>query len=343
MATSCAPIKAWRSWDWAPRPLSTSRRCSYSARSHPQTGGRRPRRSPVTASRSAVRPQASRARVLRRPAHRTDAEGDAQQLRLRHRHRCPNGTPSTRRWTATSGSVDPDERVAAVGVTAAPSRVLAYPPGRRERQRVRADRTVVGRVQALWEHVHSPRCATASTSTAAAGRSRAVTSTRRGCRSSSFAPRLVDRDLDVRDPGTVELVVEAYDETPIAVPAAGAASPSRPRPALARDARRRQRRAGLADGDRHGSRSPTTASSRRGTPAGRARTSRTASAATGSSSRRPGTRGRSPTAATSSRSPPPTSPATRPLRGSVEIANAARASDAAGDEPRSWTSSGLRR
>ena len=192
-------------------------------------------------------------------------------------------------------------------------------------QRVRAYRTVVGWVQAPWEHVHfSEMRDGVYVNPLRPGALRPFTDATRPSvkqlRASAGGSVISTRATR----GTVELVVEAYDETPIAVPGRWGGKPVTP--ALLRW---RVTRAGgsVVQGwrtaiDHRLAKPEDGLFTVRSTPAGRARTSGTASAATASSSRRRGTRGRSPTAATSSRSPPPTSPATRTVaRFPVQIAN----------------------
>ncbi len=112
--------------------------------------------------------------------------------------------------------------------------------------------TVVGWVEAPWEHVH-------------------FSEMRDGVYVNPLRPGALGPYADTTRPrvkelgatldgsviptratrGTVELVVEAYDETPIPVPGRWGGKPVTPcAPALARDDARRPRPAGLADGDR---------------------------------------------------------------------------------------------
>ena len=177
-------------------------------------------------------------------------------------------------------------------------------------QRVSAYRTVVGWVEAPWEHVH-------------------FSEMRDGVYVNPLRPGALGPFVDTTRPrvkqlgaaldgsarcptratrGTVELVVEAYDTTPIAVPGRWGGKPVTPAlSALARDDR--PAAAPYRAGGRRsttGWSSPTNDAYRTQYARWTRQNKRNRSAATASSSPRPGTRGRSPTAATSSRSPPPT-------------------------------------
>ena len=215
----------------------------------------------------AVPPPASRARVLRRPAHRDDAEGDAQQLPLRHRHRVPERHA---RYATLDGVVRLEsfrpETVAVVGrdghtefqywhirpAVANGQRVQRLP----HRRRLGAG--AVGARALLRDARRRLR------QPAAAGRPRPVR--RRDAAVDQAASRLGwwIRDLYPRDPRTVELVVEAYDETPDPRPRPlGRQARHARAPSLARDAAPAATSC-RAGGRRSttGSRSPRTISSR---------------------------------------------------------------------------------
>ena len=234
MATSCAPLKARGSWDWAvATAFAVATLFVVARRSGPGDGGRlHVGASSLRLAGQAVPPPASGARVLRRPAHRDDAEGDAQQLPLRHRHRVPERHARLR---------DPRRRRPARVVPARDGRgrrprrphrvpVLAHPPGRRERPARDAPTAPSSAgCRRRGSTCTSPRCATASTSTRCGPAPSARSPMPRARRSSSSAPRLVGSVISTRATrGTVELVVEAYDETPIAVPGRWGGKPVTP-------------------------------------------------------------------------------------------------------------------
>ena len=206
---------------------------------------------------------------------------------------CPNGTPvyATLDGVVRLESFRP-EVVAVVGRDGHTEfQYWHIRPAVANGQRVRAYRTVVGWVRgAVGARPLLRDARRRLRQPAAARRPRAVRRHDAAVGSSSSAPRAADRPIATaqRRRGTVDLVVEAYDETPIAVPGRWGGKPVTPallrwRADDAPAARVVQRAGGRRSTT--GSRSPRTTSSRRSTPAGRARTSGTASAATASSSR----------------------------------------------------------
>ena len=151
-----ARLVAAASWAAASRRSPRSL-FSPARRSARPTGGRRrvgPAR--LRLARQAVPPPAPRPRVLRRPAHRDDAEGHAQRLPLRDRHLVPE---------RHTGLRDARRRRPARVVPARDGRVIGRDghtefqywhirPAVANGQRVAPYRTVVGWAEAPWEHVH---------------------------------------------------------------------------------------------------------------------------------------------------------------------------------------------
>ena len=210
------------------------RRRRHACRSVP-SHRRPPRRRPRTATygwpRQAIPPAAPRTRVLRRPAHRDDAEGHAQQLPLRDRRsRCPNGTAvyATLDGVVRLESFRPGDRLRSSVVTATRSSstgTSSRPSA--TAQRVKAYVTVVGWAEPPWEHVH-------------------FSERRDGVYVNPLRPGALGPFADTTTPwleqlraevggrpvsiarGAVDLVVEAYDETPIRVPGRWGGKPVTP-------------------------------------------------------------------------------------------------------------------
>ena len=157
-------------------------------------------------------------------------------------------------------------------------------PAVRNGQRVTAYHTVVGWVEPPWEHVHFAESATACTSTRCAAARSGRSPTRRAPRVKQLGE--ADGRPVIRHGGARRgrPVVEAYDETPIAVPGRLGRQAGHPRaPPLAADDAGRPRRPRLEPGDRPWPRtSPSTVATDRVRTVDAARTSGTASAATGS-------------------------------------------------------------
>ena len=120
----------------------------------------RPRRigtADLRLARQAVPRAAPRPRLLRRPAHRDDAEGHAQRLPLRHRHLVPErhtGVRDARRCRPPRVVPARDRRRSSAATATREFEYWHIRPAVRNGQRVIAYRTVVGWAEAPWEHVH---------------------------------------------------------------------------------------------------------------------------------------------------------------------------------------------